>query len=77
MESNVSVSTFQKILKLVEYESARRKSMLKKKQGKERNKSSHSLFSYLFLSRKLKKALGNSFEPIGLKGNQRNSRELI
>ena len=45
-----------KILKQVEYGSARRKKNVNEKQEKERNKSKHTLFSHLFLenSRELK-----------------------
>ena len=39
-----------KILKQVEYESARRNKHINKKQEKERNKSQHSLLSHLFLT---------------------------
>ena len=49
MESNVSVSTFQKILKLVEYESARRKSMLKKNHEK-RGTHHNTLFIHNYFS---------------------------
>ena len=52
-----------KILKQVEYESARRKKHVSEKQEKEGNKSQHSLF-FTFISLKLK-------------GTKRNSRELI
>ena len=64
-----------KILKQVEYESARRKKHVNEKQETERNKSQHSLFSHLILvnSRELKGTQVNSME---LKGTQENSREL-
>jgi len=56
-----STFSFSKILKQVEYESARRKKHVNEKHEKERNKSQHSLLSHLFLrkSRELKETQGN------------------
>ena len=67
-----------KILKQVEYESARRKKNVNEKQDTERNKLLHSLFSHLFLwnSRELKGTHLNSFEPKELKGTWGNSKEV-
>ena len=53
-------SSQSKILKQVEYESARRNKYVNEEQEKERNKSQHFLISHLFLTTQ-----GNSMELVG------------
>ena len=60
------VKRLEKILKQVEYESARRKRHINEKQEKEMRKAPH--FLYVHLSRELKGTQGNSRELKGTQG---------
>ena len=79
---NLTAKIGRKILKQVEYESARRKRIINEKTRK-RDEEGSTFFLYTFIkgthgnSRELKRTHLNSFEPLELEGTQGNSSKLI